>query len=605
MMMALVGLVLSGPVFAEDYVENEVLIKWKETPALPDTVSTVRVSDVTTAIDLFNQDSRVEYVEPNYKRYLAVLPNDPEYDRQWYLEQTSDQDIDAEAAWDETTGSNDIVVAVIDTGIDLNHPDLVNNIWINPGEVADNGIDDDANGYVDDVNGWDFVNADNNPSAQPSSLVFTHDYVIHGTHVAGTIGAEPNNGIGGTGVNWNVSIMPLKIFNDDGESQTSEVAEAVAYAVANGADVINMSYGGSGRSQTEQASMEDAFAAGVVLVAAAGNDATDLNTDPFYPACFDNVIGVGATDDSDVIAYFSNYGDDCVDVAAPGQEIYNTFYYDDTGTYPSLDDEYGYMSGTSMATPVVSGIAALALSIDPNLTPTEVSALIADHAEDINDSTLGAGRVNAAAVVNAVHDQLAPDPVSVTGYRSSSRSVAVANAERTKDQTPYFQWSEPSSVVDITGYYVYFGRERLDPVVYGTLQTSRHYEPTTSLHGNERTYRLRIKTLDSEGRTSDLTEFQYLVDRKIKRPTWRSLTEQNDGTVELRWYRPIGEHTQAYKVYRSETRDGQYRSLSGEITTRKYTDVTVQSGQRYYYKVRAIDDLGNESSLSKIETIKL
>lgn len=605
MTLVVMGLVLSGPVFAEDYVANEVLIKWKETPALTDTISTVRVSDVETAVEVFSQDERVEYVEPNYKRHLTVVPNDPEYDEQWYLEQVSDIDIDAETAWEDTTGSSDIIVAVIDTGVDLNHPDLVDNLWVNPGEIAGNGIDDDGNGYEDDINGWDFVDADNDPSAQPASGNFVHDYVIHGTHVAGTIGAASNNSVGVSGLNWDVSIMSLKIFNDDGESDTSEVAEAVAYAVANGADVINMSYGGSGRSQTELRSMEDAFAAGVVLVAAAGNETTNLNEEPFYPACFDDVIGVGATDDDDLVTYFSNYGSDCVDLAAPGLDIYNTYYYDDTGTYATLDDLYGSMSGTSMATPVVSGIAALALSVDTTLTPTDVTDILTSTAEDINDSTLGAGRVNAASSVAAALNQLAPDPVTLKAYRSSSVTTRIQDSERTRDRTPYFTWEEPRGLAAISGYYVYFGRERLDPVTYGNLQTDRDYIPTEELRGNERNYRLRVKTLDSDGLVSDLSQFLYLVDRKIKRPTWQSVNELSDGTVELRWYRPTGEHTQAYKVYRSKDRDGQYRSLSGEISTRKYIDSTAQAGERYYYKVRAIDDLGNESSMSTVETIKL
>lgn len=603
------GLVFTLPAFAEDYVPNEVLIKWKDEATLPDELSTVRVSDVPTAVSLFSQDERVEYVEPNYRRYLAAVPNDPSYGDQWYFDQTNDHDIDAETAWDTTTGSADIVVAVIDTGVDINHPDLIDNLWVNPGEIADNGIDDDGNGYTDDIYGWDFMDSDNDVIPLPESSDYVHDYVTHGTHVAGTIGAATNNAAGVSGINWNVSIMSLKIFDDDGFSDTEVIAEAVAYAVANGADIINMSYGGTGRSQTEQASMSDASDAGVVLVAAAGNEATNLNNEPFYPACFNDVIGVGATDDNDDITYFSNFGDDCVDLAAPGLNIYNTYYYDDTGAYlagtDGFDELYGYMSGTSMATPVVSGIAALALSVDSGLSTNEVYTILTSTADDIGDSRLGAGRVNAAASVASATDYAAPDPVEISAYRSSSNDTEVADSERTRDKQPYFSWGEPRSPSSVVGYYVYFGRERLDPVTNGVLQTVRNYTPTEDLHGNERNYRLRVKTLDSEGLTSDLGQFIYTVDRRIQRPTWNSVNELSSGDVELRWYRPTGEHVVAYKVYRATDRSGQYESLSGRITTKKYIDTTAKAGERYYYKVKAIDDLGNLSEISEIETIKL
>lgn len=603
---SLMAAAFASPVLADDYVPNEVLVKWKDSPAASGVaaVSTIRVSDVETALELFAADDRVDYVEPNYKRYLAALPDDPDYFVQWYLDQSSDHDIDAEAAWEISTGATQVVVAVIDTGIDMNHPDLVDQLWTNPNEVADNGVDDDGNGFIDDVHGWDFIANDNNPSAQPSSSLFTTDYVLHGTHVAGTIGAKGDNGVGVTGVNWNVQIMPLKIFNDDGEGDTDGIAEAVEYAIANGADIINMSYGGSSSTQTEENVMTAAADAGIVLVAAAGNESRNLNTHPFYPACYDQVIGVGATDDADVITDFSNFGSNCVDVAAPGEFIYNTYYYDDTGTYTALNDEYGYMSGTSMATPVVSGIAGLVLATNPNLSASEVSDIIIATTDDIGDDTLGSGRVNAAQAVAAAVDEQNPEPVNITSYHSSSAANSIAEQDRTRDASPYFSWDEPVSLASVAGYYVYFGRERLNPITDGILQSSRSYTPVEALHGNERTYRLRIRTLDSEGRTSDLAQFEYVIDRRIKRPTWQSLKATTDG-VQLRWYKPSADHAIAYKVYRSTDRDGQYQSISGEISLKKFTDTQVRDNQRYYYRVRAIDDLGNESELGEIKTIKL
>ncbi|HBY73547.1 MAG TPA: hypothetical protein DEG44_02530, partial [Candidatus Kerfeldbacteria bacterium] len=270
------ALVLAAPVLAEtsepveEYVPNEVLVKWADVPGSAADVSVVRVSDVTTAVELFGADERVEYVEPNYRRYISLAPDDTYYTSSLltHLEQSNDADIDAEKAWDTTTGDRSIIVAVLDTGVDIDHPDLIDNIWVNPGEVAANGIDDDGNGFIDDVNGWDFIDDDNDVNPTPNSASFDETVVLHGTHVSGTIGAVGNNAEGVTGVNWEVTILPVKVFDDDGNSSISVIAEAIEYATDMGADVLNMSFGGYSTSATEEDAIADAVAAGGLLVAA-------------------------------------------------------------------------------------------------------------------------------------------------------------------------------------------------------------------------------------------------------------------------------------------------------------------------------------------------
>ena len=283
---------------------------------------------VETALELYRRNPDVAYVEPNYIRYLnATTPNDPLFSRLWGLNNTGQSvsgtsgtagaDVDGPEAWDVTQGSSTVVIAVIDTGVDYNHPDLAGNIWSNPGEVAGNRIDDDNNGYADDIRGWDFVDNDNEPM----------DVQGHGTHVSGTIAAMGNNSIGVTGVCWQAKIMPLRIFDAFGGSATSaRIIAAVGYAVNKGAKIINASFGGPDYSQAEYDALSSANSAGVLFVAAAGNETANNDTTPCYPAGYNlpNIISVAATDQNDELTYFSNYGATSVHVAAPGQNIYST-----------------------------------------------------------------------------------------------------------------------------------------------------------------------------------------------------------------------------------------------------------------------------------------
>jgi uncharacterized delta-60 repeat protein len=283
---------------------------------------------VDQAIAQLELQPEVLYAEPNFIRYIQATPNDPQFGDMWGLHNTgqivggiagtADADIDAPEAWDTDTGSADVLVAVLDTGLAYDHPDIAANLWVNndpPGDVPPDGNpDDDGNGFVDDHMGWDFANDDNDP----------RDGNNHGTHVSGTIGAVGNNATGVVGVNWDVTIQPVQICDVKGQCLSSDTVDGIVYAGANGAHVANMSVGDTNFSQAER----DAIAAApdTLFVAAAGNETANNDTLPQYPCNhpLDNIICVGASTNTDTLASFSNFGADSVDLAAPGNSIMST-----------------------------------------------------------------------------------------------------------------------------------------------------------------------------------------------------------------------------------------------------------------------------------------
>jgi len=335
-------------------------------------------------IDTLAINPNIEYVEPNYYVTIDVVPNDPNFHLQYGLHNDgtngalANADIDAPEAWDVQTG-NDVIIAVIDTGVDYTHPDLQGNIWTNPGEIANNGIDDDGNGFVDDIHGWDFANDVNDPV----------DDHAHGTHVAGIIAAKSNNGIGISGINWNAKIMALKFFDANGIGSTANAIRAINYAVMMGVRISNNSWGGGGFSKALFDTIQAAAAKDHLFVAASGNEALNTDATPHYPSSYDlpNIISVAATDDSDRLASFSNFGSVSVDLAAPGFRIESLI---PNGLYQSL-------SGTSMAAPFVAGAAGLVLSTVSGISAEALKAALLDNADRISSLS---GRVATGARLN-------------------------------------------------------------------------------------------------------------------------------------------------------------------------------------------------------------
>ncbi len=346
---------------------------------------------------------------------LAIIsPNDPYYNNQWYLAK-----IKADSAWESLSESPDIIIAVIDSGVDINHPDLRDNIWVNNREIKGNEKDDDRNGFIDDFNGWDFVI--NRPDPAPKlSDGWTESGVSHGTMVAGIIAARGNNGQGVAGVTWRAKIMPLRVLNEKGEGKISDVIRAIDYAANNGADIINLSFVNFNYSQAVQEAIMRAYKAGVIVVAAAGNEQSAgqaYNTDetPIYPACYDGVngenmvIGVIATDALDQKASFSSYGSRCIDIAAPGISFFST-----VSPLGNLDKQYydGFWSGTSMAAPLVSAALALIAQANPELNRQEIIDILlqsSDNIDRLNPEYLGkvgSGRLNVAQAVLMAKEKL-------------------------------------------------------------------------------------------------------------------------------------------------------------------------------------------------------
>jgi large repetitive protein len=388
---------------------------------------------------------------------FAETPNDPEYSEQWYLGM-----VDAPEAWDIETGDDDIVVAVLDTGVDLDHPDLEDNIWVNADEVPDNGIDDDGNGYVDDYYGWDFVDDDSTPIPDVSSGA-NEDAISHGTVIAGIIAAVGDNNEGLTGVVWDAQIMAVRMLDKVGSGNSVDAREAIEYAVENGADVINLSFSGTTNDPALKAAVQEAYNNGVVIVAALGNDGVSVNDNPVYPACYRNgandwVIGVAASNKYDKHSLFSNYGN-CADLSAPGEEMYGLFYYDPANGFT---DPYGDdWAGTSVASPVVAGAAALLLSKYPSLDPAAIRNILKLSVDPMALSGVyrgqfGAGRLNlnqavemAASYASEADDSDSSDDSEFTETYITSPSfstvyyITEGGARRPFMNTDaYFSWSD-------------------------------------------------------------------------------------------------------------------------------------------------------------------
>lgn len=360
-----------------------------------------------------------EYIEPNYVVHATGVPDDARFAEQWALNNTgasggtADVDIDAPEAWNVTTGNAEVVVGIVDTGVDYTHPDLAANIWTNPGEVGGNGADDDGDGVVDDVHGYNAITRGGDPL----------DDNNHGTHVAGVIGALANNAAGIAGVNWHVKIMPLKFLDSAGSGTVDTAISAIQYAVMMKTRGVNLrvlsnSWGGSGYSQALEDAITSAENAGILFVAAAGNNGTDNDSTPQYPAGYDNpnVISVAAIDRNGNLASFSNFGQSTVHLAAPGVDILSTIR---GGAYASY-------SGTSMATPHVSGVAALLAGKETTLTAAQIKDRLLSTVKPLaglNGLVVAPGTVDAFNALTAALTPLPPGPPPVQ-YEASTPAFA-------------------------------------------------------------------------------------------------------------------------------------------------------------------------------------
>ena len=486
--------------------------------------------DVVASASKIGELPGVVYAEPDYRINSALLPNDPQFTDLWGLDNhgqtggTSGVDINAPEAWELSVGSGSAIVAVIDTGIDYTHPDLAANLWTNVGEASGlPGIDDDGNGFVDDIHGFDFANNDGDPM----------DDHGHGTHVAGTIGAVGDNGVGVTGINWNVQIMALKFLNAQGSGQISDAVEAIGYAVAQGANISNNSWGfNGGFSQALYDAIADARDADHVFLAAAGNGnlfgiGQDNDTRPLYPASFDldNIIAVAATDDHDQLATFSNFGVTSVDLAAPGVGILST----------TPGNTYSTYSGTSMATPHVAGVVALLRDLHPDLDFESVIDQVLASVDPIPAMTgksVTGGRLNAAQTL--VPDTRGPTVISNSPTANVHGTLSVIRITFDEDIDPtsvslsdIVNFTGPGGTVEATSLNVVPGsRNRQIAIHFPTQDTVGMYQMTigpqvldragnlmnqdgddTNGEADEDTYTATVSLISTNGGPTDYVAF--------------------------------------------------------------------------------------------------
>jgi subtilisin family serine protease len=522
-------------------------------------------ADLETRLAALQASGLYDYVEPDFIRTTSRVANDPRYvsGELWGLHNTgqeggtADADIDAPEAWDLLTGAPSVVVAVIDTGVRYTHEDLAANMWTNLGEIPGNGIDDDNNGYIDDIYGIDARNRDSDPM----------DDHRHGTHCAGTVAAVGNNGKGVVGVAWQARIMALKFLSGSGSGNDTGAIECIDYAIANGAQILSCSFGGTGYGQALRDVIIRARQAGILVIAAAGNDSENLDTDFLYPAAYqeDNVIAVAATDRNDQLADFSNYGQGKVEIAAPGVAILSTGRVS--------DQDYFLASGTSMATPHVAGAFALLRSRFPTDTPRQLVNRLqnsADRLPALNGKVQFGARLNLNAALRSTNNRPANDPFSTPAVVSGPAvhiraSLAGASTEPgepmhagdlNQGPTLWWQWSPTETgqvTFDLTGsapgtrLAIYSGNtfNQLTPEATLLLDTNSQVTLNAVL-GN--IYRIAVAgPVDANGRV-ELRIGPIPYEAESPRPTKPPVNDNFDQAAELKAYVPVDESDPDYKV---------------------------------------------------------
>ncbi len=541
-------------------------------------------TSVKDAVMSYMANPDVEYAEPNYIAHkLSVIPNDSFFGNQWSLQNlgtyaggTAGADISATDAWSVSTGNRNVVVAVLDTGVDYTHPDLVGNIWTNSGEtICTDGIDNDHNLKIDDCKGWNFatcIEFDDEDCVTPgveNNDPFDDDG--HGTHVAGTIGAVGFNNLGVTGVMMSVRLMPVKVLNAQGAGYFGDIEDGIDYAVTNGAKVINASLGGSDFQQSLYDVIAAANTKGVLLVASAGNDGANNDLSPTYPASFNlpNIIAVAATDQNDRMAAFSNFGPLSVDVAAPGVYILSTVptWWANYQGYGLLD----FSDGTSMAAPHVSGLAGLLWGYYTHFTNPQVKATILRYADSIPSLSgfIGtAGRINAYRAISSLQT-----PESASSHALSEQSIVVTWADRATGETGYSVERKPAG-----GTYLQL---TVLPANTTTFTDSGLVDGTRYYH--------RIKAVNTIPAESKAVEPSAAT--PLYAPGNLSASTISKTNVLLEWT-DFSETEDGFRVERQAGNGAfdEIATLGANVSS--YNDFSVSSTTRYHYRVRAFNSLG-------------
>lgn len=604
--------------FKQEYVEGELIVKFKGNiplskaqafhksvgafvehgyPSIGAELIKLPIGlSVENAVQAYTSNPSVEYAEPNFIVHKAVIPNDTYFDYhnsgvdagQWGLYNygqtikgvavTPLADINATAAWDIHNGVGsvaNVVVAVVDTGVDYNHLDLAGNIWSNPGEICGDVIDNDGNGFVDDCIGWNFSYGTNDP--------LDDDNDSHGTHVAGTIGAICNNGIGVCGVNWSVKIIPVKVLNSSGYGSMDNVIMGVLYAVQNGAKYINASYTYEGSpSAAERDSINTANNNGVLFIAAAGNFGSDNDTYPAYPAghMLPNIISVGASDYTDTKASFSDYGEDSVHVFAPGVNIFSTIISNKITYAISGIMGYGFLAGTSMAAPHVTGLASLVASYKPWLTHLEVKETIlssADKKPQLAGFAASAGRINA-------YDALVFDINAVAPFKPTKLSPSV-----TGSSTISLNWVDNSTREDGFKLERKDGSGGVFNMIANFPANAVSYTDTGLVEGQS--YFYKIKSFNSFG-DSEYSKMKG-VTIPLNAPSNFTAVGIVNNAIRLRWSDNSLQET-GFMIERRDQNSSSFILVASVISnTVEYLDYAIVPNQAYYYRIRAYNSVAN------------
>lgn len=594
---------------SESEVEKKIIskkasVKWKSHFTKVNRIKLPKDITVEKALEIYKNDPDVEYAEPNYiVKKAEVIPDDPFLIQQWFHKNTGqyiggdftrktgtpDADIDTTDAWDITKGSNDIIIAVIDTGVDYNHPDLKDNIYKNPGEICNDGIDNDGNGFVDDCMGWNFSpyyskrRVDNDP--------YDDDCDGHGTHVAGIIGAIGNNGIGVSGINWNVKILPIKALtgvdkscDDSGTTDIANILSAMEYALLMGARVINASYtyplscSKVAPSLSEKDMITKLREAGILFIAAAGNYGCNNDIYPFYPAShkIENIISVSATDSDDNHAVFnsmfsSNYGINSVHISAPGKDIYSTI--------PESLGSYGFMSGTSMAAPIVAGVAGLLLAKNPNYSYYELKDIIlnsGDMVPTLISKTITGRRVNAFRALSSAYMSLLPAKPTISNVILSNGKVTI-------------KWEDNSD--NEAGFYIERSVNSNNFIEIANLNANVVlYEDDVVINEGTQCYRLRA--FNSNGK-SWYSNYKCIIFKPLK-PTDFYGIRKSETEIQLFWTDNSGIET-GYEIERSL--DGvNFVKIATTSRNSYYFVDGVDSNVSYYYRITTTSNVGKSDS---------